>query len=243
MAKSILIEYVVIGGSSQKYKITRGGSEILEFPLTDDVNLEITSEFASFTEQVPLIEQLINLVTITSSFGGSISEGGLNFQNLSNVQRWQRTNPIRINLNLLLYTKESAKSDVYDPMMNLISLTVLTKDPDNPSRYRVPGLNLSNLKNSTKGGQKKEELAGRSKLISIRIPGIIYLPIALVTKAIPTVSKEETDSGYPLWASMNVEITGLYPATDDLLKLESTTFGFGTGLVNKSTLNEFDIGV
>jgi len=226
MAKSILIEFVETNSASQgKYSYQNDSTSLMTFPLTDDVNLEIVSEFASMTENIPLIGQLTNIMTTMAGLGGSISEGTLNFQNLSNVQRWQRTNPIKLNLNLLLYTEENAKADVYDKMMELISLTILTQDPDNPKRYRVPGLNLSSLKQSTKKGQKKEAVAlGQSKLISVRIPGIIYLPVALMTKAVPTVSKEETDSGYPLWATLNVEITGLYPATDDLLKKESTSF-------------------
>jgi hypothetical protein len=244
MAKSILIEYVTVQsdiGSQEKSAFSTGGSKVLIFPLTDDVNIEATSEFASMTENIPLINELTNLMTTVSSLSGSVSEGTLNLQNLSNVQRWQRTNPIKLNLNLLLYTQYSTKEDVYDPMMELISLTILTKDPNQPNRYRVPGLNLKTLNKSKKSGQKKTSVEGESKLISIRIPGIIYLPIALVTKAIPTISKEETDSGYPLWATINVEITGLYPATDDLLKLESSTFGSGNGALVDSLLEQTSI--
>jgi len=229
MAKSILIEFVETKQSSDgKYSYKNDDTSIMSFPLTDDVNLEIVSEFASMTENVPLIGQLTQMMTMMAGMTGTIGEGTLNFQNLSNVQRWQRTNPIKINLNLLLYTETNAKKEVYDKMMSIIGLTIPTQDPNNPKRYMLPGLNLSTIKQTTKQGQEKDVVVLKdSKLISARIPGIVYLPLALVTKAIPTISKEETDSGYPLWATLNVEITGLYPATDDLLRAESTNYDFG----------------
>jgi len=238
MAKSILIEFIETKQSSDgKYSYKSDDTSLMSFPLTDDVNLEVMSDFASMTENIPLVGQITSFMTMMAGLGGSVSEGTLDFQNLSNVQRWQRTHPIKINLNLLLYTETSAKKDVYDKMMELISLTVPTKDPDNPKRYRVPGLSLSSIKQSTKKGQKKETVSvSQAKLIAVRIPGIIYLPIAMVTKAVPTISKEETDSGYPLWATLNVEITGLYPATDDLLKAESTSFGFLDSISNREDL-------
>lgn len=240
MAKKILIEYVNIGGKEQGYKSFYDENSLMEFPLTEDINLEVSSEFASMTENIPLLEQISDLMTTVSSLGGSASQGFLDFQNLSNIQRWKRTNPIRINTNLLFYTKTSAYEDVYKPMVDLMSITILTQDPKNPKKYRTPGLNLSSTKQAKKDAQKKQtsnissSFESGSKLIAFRIPGVIYLPLALITKAIPTVSKEETDSGYPLWATMNLEITGLYPATNDLLKLENTSFGF-LGSISQSS--------
>jgi len=236
MAKSILIEFIETKQSSDgKYSYKSDDTNLMSFPLTDDVNLEVMSDFASMTESIPLIGQITSFMTMMSGLGGFASEGTLDFQNLSNVQRWQRTHPIKINLNLLLYTETNAKKEVYDKMMELISLTVPTQDPNNPKRYRVPGISLSSIKQTTKKGQKVTSVS-QAKLIAVRIPGIIYLPIAMVTKAIPTISKEETDSGYPLWATLNVEITGLYPATGDLLKQEDTSFGFLDSISNREDL-------
>lgn len=54
--------------------------------------------------------------------------------------------------------------------------------------------------------------SSQSKFCSVYIPGIVYLPRAIVEVAQPTWSKQLSDKGYPIWSKVNVQFTGLTPA-------------------------------
>ena len=55
-----------------------------------------------------------------------------------------------------------------------------------------------------------------AKLVSLEIPGILYLELAVIERAIPTFSKQITDSSYPLWAIVETTFMGVFPADDTM---------------------------
>ena len=57
-----------------------------------------------------------------------------------------------------------------------------------------------------------KSLRTTSKLCSVYIPSIVYIPKAIVEVAQPTWSKQRTDQGYPIWSKVNVQFTGLVSA-------------------------------
>lgn len=73
------------------------------------------------------------------------------------------------------------------------------------------------------------------KLISCLIPGVIYLPIAFVENAVPTYSNKIvlTDDGmeFPLWSTLQLQITGITPAMDEMLT-DSTKIQIKDNTVN-----------
>jgi hypothetical protein len=88
-------------------------------------------------------------------------------------------------------------------------------------------------------------IATKSKLVHLMIPGIIDIPLAVITSANVTYSKHNTDLGYPLWATADVNFIGILPAmAEDLVAgaqlgnqmmqatniIGTITQGLGTGL-------------
>jgi hypothetical protein len=107
--------------------------------------------------------------------------------------------------------------------------------------YRTPGVSLPNLgffqrakdrQDKAKGdGASKSKTNGSSKnlpvdpnkpppntkVVSIEIPGLVFLETALIKSAKPTFSKEITESGAPLWGKLDLSIQSVTPANDNLI--------------------------
>jgi len=189
--------------------------DVLVFPLQDDLKMEVGSDMSTFSDMFPGLESFVNTITsYSAALTGSQSEGMLDLANMFDVPRWQKTKPISFNLTLPFYTITNPIKDVYNPMKLIMSLTVLTKLQNGV--YSVPGLSAISIQQAKKKNQKEgaHEFGKSAKLISVKIPGIIYMPYAIITKASPTYSKQLTKSGYPLWGTLEIDVQGLYPALD-----------------------------
>ncbi|HPJ86801.1 MAG TPA: hypothetical protein PLU55_01670 [Candidatus Pacearchaeota archaeon] len=61
----------------------------------------------------------------------------------------------------------------------------------------------------------------KSKILSVLIPGVIYLPYCFVEEVTPTYSNQVVvaDNGkeYPLWGEIQLRLSGIYSAIDDML--------------------------
>ena len=209
-----------------------GGYKPLEIPITEDFQIEASTEFSSFADLAPTISSLVDLGnTFTTTANGEVTSTGLKLRSVLDAPRWQRTNPVRITLDMFFYTRTSALENVVLPLEVLIGSHIIKRGKDN--KLKVPGLNALNVKNidnlisgiknketrddfvEEEGG--KEELKKLAEnqvnsLFSVIIPGVVYLPKAFVFAIQPTYSKQVTDEGYPLWASANVQIQSLTPA-------------------------------
>jgi len=204
------------------------------FPLVDDITLTIETSYASYSSLVPGLDKIKTLAGTLSSVGGSISEGGLEFQNAFDLQRWERTMPVRINPKLIFYIKESGGlGDVYDPMMELIRFTVPTFDEET-GKYILPGISLSAMGDAKikKATGEAENISKGSKLIAIKIPGVIHLKVALLQKAIPTFSKHLDEDGWPIWGILDTEIISLAPANSKMLDYIKENKLFGNNVDN-----------
>lgn len=209
---------------SKKVLKYKAGETVGIFPLLDDLTVDITSEHSTFAGMVPMLENAVNFMVTASSIGGGISEGTLDLQNMFHVPRWTKTNPIRISTKIPFFAEEDPEKDVYIKMMNIINLSIPSRN-GKTGRYILPGVSLSSMYLSKRSAtNNKKDTFKSGKFISLKIPGIIYIPIAMVTKAIPTYSKEVTESGFPLWGTIDLEVIGLTPATSDDLNntLEAT---------------------
>ncbi len=188
------------------------------FPLTEDPTLEVGSEFKSFSDDIPQISSILALMQNLGTTGGEASQGITNLLTALDAPRWQKTNPVRITTKLLFYTEENPYDDVYKPMTDIMSLSILTvKGEGENARIAIPGISLRNFSDFQLIGTQtesdvKKRFSEYSKIISIEIPGVIYLEKAIVEKAVPTYSKETTDSGFPLWGSLDMTMVSLAPA-------------------------------
>lgn len=73
------------------------------------------------------------------------------------------------------------------------------------------------------------------RTVDLTIPGIIRLDRAIITKAIPTYSKEVTTQGVPLWCTLDVEIKGTRPATSQNIM---NGYWFGTKVTDEQKYSE-----
>ena len=186
-------------------------NEVMSFPLQEDVKIDVTSEILSWSDQAPAVDMVDKLQAVSTA-RGSVNEGLLDLTNMVNAPRWQKTNPLEISLTLGFYLIDNPYEDIYKPIKKLIGYAVLSRDKE--GRIIPPGIFLPSVAETqmqTGDGPKKSA----SKLISLKIPGILFMKVAMIRNATPTFSQHITESGYPLWASLDVTITGLLPAFED----------------------------
>ncbi len=207
---------------SQILSLSSSRSGTISAILVDDITVEYKSSFESFSDVLPQLSDLINAgTTLQASTTGTVNANWLRLTNLFDLPRWKRTDPIRLTLKIVFFTKDNPFKDVWEPIKKLVALTILTKDLASSS-WIVPGISLATASDFSKAKGKKSPYSPKSKLISFEIPGIIYIPVAMVESAVPTYSSEETESGYPLWGSLDLSILSIYPAILDYLDLVET---------------------
>lgn len=218
---------------------TVGNSKTYIYPILEDFQVEYQSDFDNMLDGLPGLTKIIDIMNTLSavlSLGGTTTPGKLSMDQLLNSPRWKQTHPPKFVVKILLYTKTDVYKDVWLPAKELITLSILKKI-DNKN-YATPGMNLNALSTAA----SKEDVSTtktRGQFVSVTIPGIIYLPMAFVDKVSPTFSKEVAYSSlyqqnFPLWAEIELSITGCYPANSELLDLvtdaRGKTGGVGGGL-------------
>jgi len=220
-------------------------------PCTEDVQVQAISQFTKIGDFVPTMDSLATMVnTASSGIGGLTSSRMIALKNALDVPIWQRTEPVRIATDLNFFIKTSGYNDVWVPTMTLQSMNILSKQGD---QLVTPGLNLKSignpgevLKNSASNMRNdlgnafqavidaKENIpqasafTSTSKLCSIFIPSVVYVPVAIVENIQITWSKHLSTKGYPLWSKVNVQFTSVLPAIfeDNFLNsdINSTAF-------------------
>ena len=219
---------------------------ILDSPIQEDIALEITTNFQDVSDLFPSgLESILQMYQTGSQIMGNKSKY---IEDLIGQPLWQKTEPIRISTDLVFYLKTDPIKDVIHPTLSLCSLTVLTdknetgeledkktgkKKIERFTTYKMPGLafndaklvrgkgSISSMVNDT-DYSKAFKSNSNSTICSILIPGIIFLPVAMVTSAKPTFSKEVTQTWdgqvYPIWAKVGIEIRSITPASLSMLK-------------------------
>ena len=200
----------------------------------EDINVQAISQFSKISELVPAMSELVNLITTS---GGVLDEkihkkmGWV--QNALDVPIWSKTEPVKLTLDLNFFVQTSGYGDVWRPTMLLQSMCVLSKRRD--GTLATPGFSQrtiskigesvkeSDVKKLQKNVAKADSISRdlsmveesfpsaypvSSKLCSIYVPGIVYIPIALIESINVTWSKQLTDRGYPIWSKVNCQFTG-----------------------------------
>lgn len=194
-------------------------------PLTNNVTLDVKSSFKSASSVLPSSDLLKKMFNLQNVLQGSVSR----FQQYFDLMVWENTAPVRLNVELMLYTKTDPFADVYQKAMGLVSNTILIKDGD---KFRLPGVSGANLYDfiSSSGQNDTQTQASvrgldnalatvnlsKTRVVSLEIPGIIYLDKCILESAKPTFSKEVTESGYPLWCKVQADFVSIFPANQDM---------------------------
>lgn len=201
------------------------------FPLLDDLTLTIESEFQSFSGMIGVLDKIKDLSITLAGAGAQISEGALDFANQFDLPRWVSTQPIRLNPRLVFFVKDSGGFvDVFDPMRNLINLTIPSIiDEGENKKFQLPGIGLSahSLGKISASTGADTSIKG-AKIISLKIPGVIYLKLAMLRKAVPTYSKNLDSDGWPIWGTLDTEIMSIAPANSTMIdEIENDALGLG----------------
>jgi len=211
-----------------------GTNIIFDSPLMEDITLTCQSGFATFGDLVPGISDVVHTVTsLMSGVSGKVGEGMLKINNAFDLPRWQKTEPLKINAKMNFFTKTDPYKDVWYPMALLTSLGILTKDVES-NTYITPGMSLHAANFIEKSKILRSPIAANlgltetipeagdfpvsAKVISVEIPGIVYLDKAYVEVATPTYSRHITTSGLPLWGTLDIQISSLFPANDRMFR-------------------------
>jgi hypothetical protein len=219
--------------ANRLYLQVSGSNKIFDFPVMEDITYETTSKFTSFMEFSSWMDMGTKVVNTIGAATGRIGTtlGGL--RNVMDVPRWQGTDPVKVTMDLMFYTQTDPKKDVHDKMKYITSLNILTREG---GEYIVPGVNAktsamlaaygSNMKATKSLYLKSKEIGPKlsksetydynSKIVSLEIPGVLYLTHAFIVACQPTVSRQKTESGYPLWGKLNVQFSGVFPANTQM---------------------------
>lgn len=200
----------------------------------EDINVQAISQFSRISDLVPGMNELVNLITTANALTDEmISEKMGWVKNALDVPIWSKTEPVKLALDLNFFVQTSGYGDVWRPTMILQSMCVLSKKKN--GMLATPGFNFTSIgkmKKSVKESdvKKLQENAAKadsisrdlsmveksfpsdypvlSKLCSIYVPGIVYIPIAFIESIQVTWSKQLTDKGYPIWSKVNCQFTG-----------------------------------
>lgn len=207
--------------TGKKIKVITGretvndNQDIMVFPLKDDITIEAKSEMSSWSDMIPGLDTLNTIQSVMVGVSGEANASLLDITNMFDAPRWKKTEPIRFTVSLGFYTVTDSYKDVYKPMRDLISLSILSTSKS--GNFMPPGIFLPSASKVQGKKQEGEAEAGTaSKLIAIKIPGVIFMNLAMIESANPVFSKHLTESGYPLWGTLELSIMGLYPANDKM---------------------------
>jgi len=185
---------------------------------------------------------------------------------LFKLKVWTATNPIEFSLNLSFHTKTNAWADVWLPTVSLASLGIISANYNKAgevTNFRTPGASMPNLAELRAGKKKSNNTQAKtdeanakkaqakkpanalknnanakhpSKYLSITIPGILDLNDAFVEGGQVTWSKERTESGAPLWSTIQFTVKSTMPATDNMLINAGAGLALNTGAIGTARL-------
>ena len=120
---------------------------------------------------------------------------------------WTGTEPASFNTTIGFYWGSqnlwNAQEEVYRPAMELLKLTL----PDERASGNLigPGPSLSSVLD-------KASLIPFN-VIDVQIGDLMYFSNVIIERAQPTFSNEVDDSGFPLWAKVNIDVKTVFTAT------------------------------
>lgn len=248
--RKMINEFYATKGNSrfQSYRTNSNGEKVSEYDVTqgtrydlrfnylvnDDVQLAIQNQFGKITNLVGMgglgsIPSLLKYGPSLERTGKSKLSGGESFQNLNNLFNysiWQKTEPLIVNVSIVLYAKTDPLIDVVIPAYTIMSHCIIdyvkenSKNPDATFTYSFPGLTAYEVTKinavfddaiqqssgvSVEGdpfvidpatNKKVLRKTYNSKLISLYIDGLVSMDLAMIKNITPVFSKHTAKSSY-----------------------------------------------
>lgn len=187
--------------------------------VNDDFQLAIQNDFGRITNLLGM-EGMGELPTLIRT-GANVTRKGdttlnKNVQNLNNLfsyALWQKTNPLSVNMSIVLYAKTDPLIDVVIPAYAIMSHCIIdyvkenAKNPKAEFLYGFPGLTAFEATKIGKVYDKVNTSSAyetnntsieqfNSKLISLNIDGVVNLRLAMIKNITPVFSKHTAKSDY-----------------------------------------------
>lgn len=199
---------------------TDGVVFVVKAPLLEDITHDYRSNFGPASEVAAGIADLgARIKTALSAVSGTTA--GI-FQ-IFDYQVWDNTEPVKINLELTFATETDTLYDVVLPTLSLCGLTALTSNTG--GGWSVPGVNLRNMQKVSAAPSSGTTAASSAKSDPpvYKDPGSKFISFVsstyvdehmMVMEAKPTWSKIHTDSGYPAYSKVQLQLQSVNPASD-----------------------------
>lgn len=234
--RQIIRDYYAITSDSTNFKsgsTTKGDNDFLantkegsrydlkfNYLINDDFQLAIQNEFGRITNLIGMGElgSLPGLIrtgaNVQKKGQTDLNKNVQNLNNLFNYAVWQKTNPLTVNLNIVLYAKTDPLIDVVIPAYTLMSHCIIdfvkedSKNPQANFLYGFPGLTafettkIAAVYDNIRVDENKYNANNNnsteinSKLMSLYIDGVVNLNLAMIKNITPTFSKHTAKSSY-----------------------------------------------
>lgn len=128
----------VLQSAIRKYSAPGTGEEYnIVVPLPEEVTIDAGSEFTDASSVFPQLNFAQDALGMASAATGTTNK----LQSMFDLQVWKKTNPLRINLEVMLYPKSDPIQDVLVPAIGLLSLAILSGRKS--GGFATPGVSLS----------------------------------------------------------------------------------------------------
>lgn len=208
----------------------------LRLPIIEEVQFDGRSNFVAASDffggqMVSTIQRFANIFSAMSGTATSLSA-------LFDYQLWDKTEPLRLSLEVTLSTQTNVLYDVVYPAESLMNLSALTHR-DNGG-FAVPGVNLANFKEVQRGYLKENKIKNSeptgvseiqknesallnipySKFIEVSMP-MFHSKGMLVVESRPQWNSQTaiTSAGeeYPASVKVSLQLQSLFPMDDTLI--------------------------
>lgn len=217
---------VVTKAQGKQVTIILGKGKVIKAVLDEDITLNISSTFEPFLPALPFSDFITKAGNLAKGLG--FGKGFSGQSKHMGFQSWKKTDPIQFTAQLGFYATHNARTQVYDPIMELCKAALPTLgaggifQPPGPSFIETlkdkDDKKITNKKQTVDKSKSSVNATGGS--YSISIGKILRLPKIIITKAEPTFSSEVTWSGgvlYPIWGRVSLDIKTIFSAYQEML--------------------------
>lgn len=224
--------YVSYESATSQDNPQKGIKFSIRVPIVEDIPLDFRTNFQEIGDKFDPGGLVSTFSTFQSATGVTSS-----FAQIFQYPIWQKTENVKLNLELVLAVQTDALLDVIIPALSLSNLCAISQIGGGDSTsYRVPGININNFSsvNQTASGvggtsqpngvvkstnTSKEQAEDKfkadsySKFIELNLP-FYENSLMLVMEAKPSFSSLQTESHLSAYAKVSLQLQSLFPAND-----------------------------
>lgn len=180
-----------------------GLSKDIEMILDSEITIDLSSTFDELLS-FNINKSLMVATSLVSSFTGYTFSS--QFKEMG-YRMWTKTEPIKFSCSVTFNMTYSGEKEVLEPMKVLMKLPLPTS-----MNKTGKGFGLKPPGPSILTALDKQDEADFEHSYSLRC-GPYYFKSIVIEKAQPTFSAETDDNGFPIWGTIQLDVSSLYTAT------------------------------